>query len=329
MSFKKILAELIGTLLLVVFGCGTAMVTQCSFMNIGGYISTALAFGLVLMILISTVGKASGGHFNPIISVTMFLNRDISFLECICYVIAQFAGAFLGAYILRYLATSPEEMLYATNNLYDNDFTKTVVVEGIMSFVFIMSVLSNCKKENGALYIGGTLALVHLFGLGLTGTSVNPARTIGVAYMYGTDATNGILAFVIGPFIGALIAWMVYTSLIFNKDSKTESGVSKKEEKKEPEPTEDKDQPKHEKTKKKKKHLRLKIFGKKKKKSTKTSNTKKKSTTKETVRVEEPTLEDEELPFTVAEEPENNPDYQNNNDDSDDDGIDFDFDDNF
>lgn len=301
MQFKKFIAELLGTMLLVVFGCGTAIITQCSFMNIGGYISTALAFGITLMMLLVTFGKVSGGHFNPAVSVAMLLNKELSFKEFVLYVIAQFAGAFLGAYIIRYIVTSPDEMLFAVNTLYDNSYPKTILVEGIMTAAFVLTVLFNYKNDSkmAPVYIGGSLTAMHLFGLGLTGTSVNPARTIGIAVMYGSDAFNGLLAFVAGPILGAIVAWILYICLM---DESVEPNN---------EPHENSEKPK-----KKKKHLRLKVFSKKKK--------------KEKIKKLKERVETAEGNNNKAESPKLD-DTEPSPDDEDElgDGIDFDFDDNF
>ena len=229
MRFRKLLSEMIGTFLLVFFGCGTAIITQCSYMNIGGYLSTAFAFGISLMILTMIFGKLSGANFNPVVSIAMCLNHEMGVIKCIEYILFQIIGALEAAYLLRMLVGSDNsEIFYAMNSLYDNDFIKTVIVEALLTTTFVLTILRVYKEDTkvNALFSGLALTLVHLLGIGMTGTSVNPARTLGIAIIYGSDALKDVPAFIIGPVCGALIAWIIYVLLV--NPSKNKAKVKEK-----------------------------------------------------------------------------------------------------
>lgn len=222
---RKIIAEMLGTFLLVLFGCGTAVIVQCSAMNMAGYICTSFAFGFIIMALASTIGRVSGCHVNPAVSLAMFLDRRISAIEFIGYVISQFAGAVLGAYALKYF-TGPYNSL-GVNALYAGSFFKTALFEIILTFVFVLVILCVTDKKAGesinkhaGLYIGLTLVLVHLFGIGFDGTSVNPARSFGPALAKGIETLADVPAFIAGPMIGSVLAWLFYRLVIRNEYDK-------------------------------------------------------------------------------------------------------------
>lgn len=236
MEFKKVLSEMIGTMLLVLFGCGTAAMAQCSQMNLTGYVATAFAFGLTLTCIVAIFGKVSGAHVNPAVSLAMFLNKDITLLELVLYIFAQVVGAIEGAYLIRMFA-GINNMVYGLNTMFENNFIKTACIEMIMTAMFVLVVLcvsKNKDSEKNPLYIGMALTTIHLFGICFTGTSVNPARTFGMSLIYGLDVLDDMPAFIIGPMLGAVIAWIVFTILINNDTEFTpkEKPVKKKPKKK-------------------------------------------------------------------------------------------------
>jgi aquaporin Z len=216
MEFKKLLSEMLGTMLLVLFGCGTTAMAQCSQMNLIGYVATAFAFGLTLTCIITIFGKVSGAHVNPAVSLAMFLDKQITFVELLLYIVAQVIGAIEGAYLVRTFA-GVNNMVYGINTMFENDFIKTSCLEMIMTAVFILVILCVSKHkddEKNPIYIGLALTTVHLFGICFTGTSVNPARTFGMNLIYGLDMLEDMPAFVIGPMLGAVVAWLIFTFII-------------------------------------------------------------------------------------------------------------------
>ncbi len=211
-SFKKYFAEFIGTLVLVLFACGTAVVVECSVNNPAGYLLTALAFGLVIVAMAYSVGNVSGCHINPAVSIAMLASGKMSGKDFVGYIIAQFAGATAGAAILA-LFVGAESGLGA-NGLYDASIIKSLVVEIILTFVFVFAILGvTSKKEYSSvagIVIGLTLTLVHIFGIYFTGTSVNPARSFGPAIIAGGEALANYWVFLVAPLIGGLLAALVY-----------------------------------------------------------------------------------------------------------------------
>ena len=220
-DLKKYLAEFIGTLVLVLFACGVAAVTGCKFPE-AGYIATALAFGLVIVAMAYSIGNVSGCHINPAVSIAMLVAGKMSVKDFIGYVVAQFAGALAGAGILAYFLGSTESL--GANGLYDGDIVKSLIIEVILTFVFVLSILGvTSKAENGkvaGLVIGLSLTLVHLLGIPFTGTSVNPARSFGPALLVGGDALKNVWVFILAPLVGGVLAAIVYGLLDGKKDNK-------------------------------------------------------------------------------------------------------------
>ena len=223
---KKFIAELIGTCVLVTFGCGTAMITGCE--HWGGYLLTALAFGLVIVGMAYCVGNISGCHINPAVSLAVFMNKGMSGKDFGLYVVAQCLGAWLGGGILA-LIFGVAEIEDATGGFGSNGLAGVngsaitgLIVEVILTFVFVLVILGvTSKKANhgsfGGLIIGLTLVLIHIFGIGLTGTSVNPARSFGpalVALIAGNAEPIKVLwIFIVGPLAGAALAAGVHMFL--------------------------------------------------------------------------------------------------------------------
>jgi len=212
---KKCTAEFIGTFVLVFFACGTAAVVGCSAENGTGYLLTALAFGLVIVAMAYSIGNISGCHINPAVSIAMLVSGKLSVKDFIGYLIAQFAGATAGAAVL--MAFVGKESGLGANALYEGNIALSILIEIILTFVFVIAILGVTSKiENGAvsgIVIGLTLTLVHILGISFTGTSVNPARSFGPALFVGGDALANVWVFLVAPLVGGVLAAFVYKFL--------------------------------------------------------------------------------------------------------------------
>lgn len=212
---KKCTAEFIGTFVLVFFACGTAAVVGCSAENGTGYLLTALAFGLVIVAMAYSIGNISGCHINPAVSIAMLVSGKLSIKDFIGYLIAQFAGATAGAAVL--MAFVGKESGLGANALYEGNIALSILIEIILTFVFVIAILGVTSKiENSAvsgIVIGLTLTLVHILGISFTGTSVNPARSFGPALFVGGDALANVWVFLVAPLVGGVLAALVYKFL--------------------------------------------------------------------------------------------------------------------
>ncbi len=220
-SIKKYLAEFIGTCVLVLFACGTAAVVGCSGASPdAAYLLTALAFGLVIVAMAYSIGNISGCHINPAVSIAMLVSKKMSVKDFIGYVIAQCAGGIAGAAILGVLAGW--DCGFGANGLYDGSIAKSLLIEVILTFVFVLAILGvTSKTENGhvsGLVIGLTLTLVHIFGIYFTGTSVNPARSLASAIFAGGDALANVWVFIVAPLVGGVLAALVWKFLSSEKE---------------------------------------------------------------------------------------------------------------
>lgn len=225
---KKYLAECIGTATLVILGCGTAMLVGCDAANGGGYILTALAFGLTIVAMAYSIGNISGCHINPAVSLGVLLSGGMSAGEFVGYVISQCVGALAGSGILALIFNlgGVKDMTggFGSNGLggVGGSAMAGLIVEIVLTFIFVIAILGvTSKKANhgsfGGLVIGLTLVVVHILGIGLTGTSVNPARSFGpalVAMINGNaDPMAALWVFIVGPLVGAALAAFTYKAL--------------------------------------------------------------------------------------------------------------------
>ena len=225
---KKFIAELIGTFTLCFMGCGTAMLVGCDAAAGGGYILTALAFGLVIVGMAYCVGNISGCHINPAVSLGVLMSGGMKVKEFVGYVISQCLGALAGSGLLALIFTlgGVEDKTggFGTNGLggVNGSAAAGLIVEILLTFIFVLTILGVTSKKAGhgsfgGLIIGLTLTLVHIFGIGLTGTSVNPARSFGPALVAAFAGNSAPLAclwvFIVGPFIGAALAAVTYKFL--------------------------------------------------------------------------------------------------------------------
>lgn len=222
-SIKKYIAEFIGTAILVLFGCGTAVVTG------GNPILTALAFGLAIVAGAYAIGDVSGCHVNPAVSLAMFINHKLSLKDLGGYILGQIAGAFAGSGLLYAILSCTNLGTKALGaNGFDNasavglNLTGAILVELILTYVFVYVILGVTAKAERAHLAGIVIALaltfVHIIGINLTGTSVNPARSLAPAVLLGGEALNQVWVFLLIPFVGAAAAAYTFKLLNTNCD---------------------------------------------------------------------------------------------------------------
>ena len=225
---KKYLCEFLGTCVLVLFGCGVAVLTNADI------VATSLAFGLSIVACAYVIGNVSGCHVNPAVSFAMWIDKRITFKEFLLYTCSQVLGAIAGSGLLVLILNATSLGDYHTIGLGANAFGTmagseitllgALVVEIILTFVFVLSVLGVTKEEKNSsvapIVIGLTLAFVHVLGINLTGTSVNPARSLGPAVWLGGKALEQVWVFIVAPFVGAAFAALV--SFFIDLDSNKE-----------------------------------------------------------------------------------------------------------
>ena len=221
-AIKKYVAECIGTFVLVFVACGTAAALGCSAEPNAAYFLTAAAFGLVIVAMAYSIGNISGCHINPAVSIAMLVSGKMSVADFFGYIVAQFAGATLGALALRGLL-GPDSGL-GTNGLYDGKIVASLLIEIVLTFIFVIAILGVTSKiENSSvagIVIGLSLTLVHILGIHFTGTSVNPARSFGPAIFVGGDALSSLWVFIVGPLVGGVLAALCYKFLASEKKAK-------------------------------------------------------------------------------------------------------------
>jgi aquaporin Z len=243
--FKKALAECIGTMVLVIVGCGVAVATSNFAAAQPNYeVATALAFGLSIVAMAYSIGNISGCHINPAVSLGFALSKKMSWKDFGVYVAAQVVGAFIGALILEAIfapvvnncglgANQVQTLLYISGACTTTSLMEGLLVEVVLTFIFVLAILGVTSKKEysnvAGIVIGLTLTLVHLLGIPLTGTSVNPARSIGpaiIALMNGvTEPAKELWIFIVGPFVGAALAALCYNFLSAAKATKEEAEV--------------------------------------------------------------------------------------------------------
>lgn len=233
-NFKKYLAEFVGTMVLVVFGCGVAVATGCS--DSAAIVATALTFGLVIVAMAYSIGNVSGCHINPAVSLAMLISKKMSLKDFCWYVLSQILGAIAGAAIVGLFfgsfanlgGNAVQPALIAAYSSNAAQLIVALVVEIVLTFAFVLAILGvTSRTDNKAVtgvVIGLTLTLVHLLGIHLTGTSVNPARSIGPALlqMIGGEfaAIKQIWIFIVGPLVGAALAALLYKFIDSAKEPK-------------------------------------------------------------------------------------------------------------
>ena len=242
--FKKLAAEFLATMILVVIGCGVAIGVGCG--DTGGIVATAAAFGISIIVLAYTVGQISGGHANPAVSLAMAIRGDISWKDFVLYSLAQILGAFAGSGLLALIflglsrgtgANAVQAPIWGVVDAakITGDSAKfaalglAFLAEIVLTFLFILLVLGATSKKEwsgfAGILIGLALFGIHLLGIPLTGTSVNPARGLSALVVSMFDGKNVgdkalmLLAAVVAPFIGAALAGLVWKLLFKNKEA--------------------------------------------------------------------------------------------------------------
>jgi aquaporin Z len=228
---NKFFAELFGTFVLVFGGCGTALFGHV------GFLGVSIAFGLTVVAMAYGIGHISGAHLNPAVSFGVFVNGRMSFKEMLCYWAAQFIGGIIAGALLLVIFKAiggGATGVFAANG-YGIDFMKATgnsdyqaiscggafLVEALLTFVFLMVILgvtdsSHANGKFGGLAIGLTLVLIHLISIPLTNTSVNPARSLGVALFSNCEnwcAMGQVWLFIVAPLVGACLAGLAYKCL--------------------------------------------------------------------------------------------------------------------
>lgn len=221
---KKYLAECIGTMFLTLLGCGTAVFVGCG--EPAGVAATALAFGLSVVAMAYTIGGISGCHINPAITLGVVLSGRMSWKDAGGYWVGQVLGGILGAAILYLIVSvtgapgamgSPEGL--GTNGVANaGGAGGAFIVETIATFLFVLVVLGTTDSKVGAgnlagLAIGLSLVLIHLVCINLTGTSVNPARSIGPALFVGGQALKDLWVFICAPLLGGALSACVWKAV--------------------------------------------------------------------------------------------------------------------
>jgi aquaporin Z len=233
-SIKKYIAEFIGTMVLVILGCGTAMLVGCDAAAGSGYILTAFAFGLVIVGMAYCVGNISGCHINPAVSLGVLISGGMKVVDFVGYVVSQCLGAFAGAGVLAAVfglgKVEDKTGGFGSNGLagVNGNIIAGLLVEIVLTFIFVLVILGVTSNKAGhgsfaGVVIGFTLTLVHILGIGLTGTSVNPATSFGPAlvalFAGNTQPIIQLWIFIVGPLVGAAIAAFVYKFLESKKEA--------------------------------------------------------------------------------------------------------------
>lgn len=218
---KKYFAEMVGTMVLTLLGCGTAVSLNCG-ADTASVVGTAMAFGLAVVAMAYTIGGISGCHINPAITLGCLLSKRISSKDAAMYMVFQVIGAIIGSAIL-FALTSTDQLLAGgtttgANSCGEHGVATGLIAEIVLTAIFVLVVLGSTDAKKGAgafagLAIGLSLILIHLVGIHYTGTSVNPARSIGPALFEGGQALCDLWVFIVGPFVGAAIAACIWKTI--------------------------------------------------------------------------------------------------------------------
>ncbi len=228
---RKLGAEFLGTMVLVVIAVGVAT-ESFGFKLFGlsyaaGVVATAMAFGLVLVALVYAIGPISGCHVNPAVTLGFIASGRMKLAEGVSYLVAQFAGGIVGAYLLYWMFTTSPLYKKSIEGLGTDGYGKeshllvsqwgAFLIEVVITAVFVLVVLFATHKAaiQGAagVAIGFALVVVHLIGIPLTGTSVNPARSLGPALVVGGTALSQVWVFIVAPLVGAIVAAIIHLVL--------------------------------------------------------------------------------------------------------------------
>ena len=235
-DFRKYIAEFVGTCVLVLFGCGSAVAANALYTVQGLSVPLAfttltisVAFGLCIVAMAYSIGNVSGCHINPAVSLGCFVAGRMTVKDLIGYIAAQFLGGLAGAFLLSIILGSKVSLGqngYGDSSALGINGGIAILVEVVLTFVFVMVILCVTSKPEyssvAGLVIGLTLTLIHIFGIPFTGTSVNPARSFGPAVLVGGDALKQLPVFIIAPLVGAILAALFYTFVLSGPDADDE-----------------------------------------------------------------------------------------------------------
>lgn len=232
---KKLTAEFIGTFALVLFGCGAAVISGVASSGPSGLglLGISLAFGLAVVAMAYAIGPISGCHINPAISIAMVVAGKMSMKDAAGYVVAQIAGAIAGAGVLFLLVsnqagyTQPGDWALGSNGwgegyLGNYSTAGAFTAEVVMTCLFLLVILGTTAKQGNptmaGLAIGISLVLIHMVAIPITGTSVNPARSIGPALFAGGKALSQLWLFIVAPIIGGILGAIIWKTMLETKD---------------------------------------------------------------------------------------------------------------
>lgn len=238
-TFQKVAAEILGTFVLVFFGCGAAVLSGLTSGEPSGYVVTGLSFGLTVVVMAYAVGRISGGHFNPAVTLGAALGGRLPWSHTVYYWLSQLIGGVLAALALYLVLSGFDGFDVKVDGLAQNAFgdagsgiswSGAFLIETICTAVFLYVILSvtDARNEHPALAplaIGLTLAMIHFASIGATGTSVNPARSIGPALFVGGDALEQLWLFIAAPLLGAAIAGLTYRPIFGDSEAVATSDV--------------------------------------------------------------------------------------------------------
>ncbi len=227
---RKYVAEFIGTFVLTFVSCGAAAISG-GIDGVLGILGIATAFGLSIVAMAYSIGNISECHINPAVSLAMLISKRINGKDFVGYVIAQVLGGIAAAGLLKFVGSmcNPAITGLGTNGYKDASYvglnmTGALVVEIVLTCIFLIAILGVTSKESfssvAGLVIGLTLTFVHIIGIPLTGTSVNPARSFGPALLAGGEALSQVWVFTVGPLVGAAIAALIWMFLNTESENK-------------------------------------------------------------------------------------------------------------
>jgi aquaporin Z len=230
--FSKFGAEFFGTLVLVLMGCGSAVIAGANGATGVGLLGISFAFGLSVIAMAYAIGHISGCHINPAISIAMVVAGRMKANEAIIYIIAQVLGAIAGAGILLLIASGKDGYSVAVNGLGQNGYAGSspahynlqsgFIAETVFTFIFLLVILGSTSTKNihgsfAGIAIGLSLVLIHIVGIPVTGVSVNPARSIGPALLVGGAAISQLWLFILAPVLGAVLSAVVWRYVLERK----------------------------------------------------------------------------------------------------------------
>ncbi|MFD2585102.1 aquaporin Z [Pedobacter vanadiisoli] len=228
-KLSKFSAEFLGTLVLVLMGCGSAVIAGANGTTGVGLLGISFAFGLSVTAMAYAIGHISGCHINPAISIGMVIAGRMKISEAAYYIIAQVLGGIAGAFILLQIASGKPEYSLAANGLGQNGFGALspqhyglhagFIAEIVLTFIFLLVIFGSTSTKNinggfAGLAIGLSLTLIHIVGIPVTGVSVNPARSIGPALLVGGEALSQVWLFIVAPIIGAALSALVWKTVL-------------------------------------------------------------------------------------------------------------------